>query len=80
MDDDDDDDDVDIRRAWESIGENMKSSATESLGYCELKSKSWFHEECPKLLYQRKQATLKWLQNPNHTNGDNLNNIRRKTS
>jgi hypothetical protein len=28
-DDDDDDDDVDISRAWKSIKENMKASATE---------------------------------------------------
>jgi hypothetical protein len=32
-DDDDDDDDLDINRAWESIPENMKASATDSLGY-----------------------------------------------
>jgi hypothetical protein len=32
------------------------------------------------LLYQRKQAKLKWLQDPSEINGDNLNNIRRETS
>jgi hypothetical protein len=31
------DDDVDISRAWETIRENIKISAKESLGYCELK-------------------------------------------
>jgi hypothetical protein len=35
--DDDDDDDVDISRAWEMTGENVKASATVNLGYCELK-------------------------------------------
>jgi len=46
-DDDDDDDDVGISRHWEYIRENMKASATESLGYCEFKQqKSWFDEEC----------------------------------
>jgi hypothetical protein len=41
--DDDDDDDVDISGAWERIREDTKASATESLGYCELKQqKSWF--------------------------------------
>jgi len=35
--DDDDYDDVDINRAWKSIRENMKASATESLYYYEIK-------------------------------------------
>jgi len=30
---DDNDDDVGISRAWESIAENMKASATDSEGY-----------------------------------------------
>jgi hypothetical protein len=38
----DDDDDVDINRAWENITENKKASATDSLGYYELKQhKPW---------------------------------------
>jgi hypothetical protein len=32
-------DDVDISRAWESITENMKTSATESLDYYEFKQR-----------------------------------------
>jgi len=37
------DDDVDINRNTVNIRENMKASATKSLGYCELKQhKSWF--------------------------------------
>jgi hypothetical protein len=36
-DDDDDDDDVDISRVWENIRDNIKSAATESLSYYELK-------------------------------------------
>jgi hypothetical protein len=40
------DDDVDLSRAVESIRENMKPSATESLDYYELKQhKAWFDEE-----------------------------------
>jgi hypothetical protein len=35
---------------------------------------------CPKLLDQRKQAKLQWLQDPNEINGDNLNNVRRGAS
>jgi hypothetical protein len=45
------DDDVDINRAWESIGGNIKISAKESLCYYELKKhKPWFDEGCSELL------------------------------
>jgi hypothetical protein len=33
-----------------------------------------------KLLDQRKEAKLQWLQDPSEINGDNLNNIRCETS
>jgi len=37
----------DIKRAWENIKENIKTSAKESLGLCKLKQqKPWFDEEC----------------------------------
>ncbi|PNF40670.1 hypothetical protein B7P43_G04763, partial [Cryptotermes secundus] len=66
---------------WVTIRENIKMSAKESLGYYERKKhKPWFHEGCPKLLDQRKQAKLQWLQDPSELNGDNLNNIRCETS
>jgi hypothetical protein len=56
---------------------NIEISAKESLGYFELKKhKPWFDEGCSKLLHQRKQATLHWLQDPSEINGDNLNNVR----
>jgi hypothetical protein len=42
--------------------------------------KPWFDEECSKLLHQKKQAKLQWLQDPSETNGDNLNNVRREAS
>jgi len=42
--------------------------------------KTRFDEECSKLLDQRKQAKLQWLQNTSHINGKNLNNVRRETS
>jgi hypothetical protein len=39
--------DEDINRAWESIKENIRTSATESLGVRERKQhKPWFDEEC----------------------------------
>jgi hypothetical protein len=42
---------TDINRAWETIRENIKIYAKESLGYSELKkSKSWFDDGCSKLL------------------------------
>jgi hypothetical protein len=63
------------------IRESIQISAKESLGYCEFKKhKPWFDEECSKLVDQRKQANLQWLQDPNETNGDNLNNVRREAS
>jgi hypothetical protein len=72
---------VKINTVWETIRENMKISAKENLGYNELKQhKPWFDEGCSKLLEQRKQAKLQWLQDPSEINGDNLNNVRLETS
>jgi hypothetical protein len=42
--------------------------------------KPWFDGECSKLLDQREQDKLQWLQNPSQTNEDNLNNTRYETS
>ena len=51
--------DEDINRGWESIKENIKTSATESLGMHEMKQhKPWFHEECLGILDQMKQAKM----------------------
>jgi hypothetical protein len=53
------DTEVDINRALETITENIKISAKENLGYCELKKhKSWFDEGCSKLLDKRERAKL----------------------
>jgi hypothetical protein len=72
---------VDVNKAWETIRENIKISAKESIGYYEMKkNKPWFDEFCSELLDQRKQAKLQWLENPSKINGDNLNNTRRETS
>jgi hypothetical protein len=61
--------------------ENIKILAKESVGYFELKKhKPWFDERCSRLLHQRKQAKLQWLQDPSEINGDNLNNVRRKAN
>jgi len=37
-------------------------------------------EEWLKLLGERKQAELQWLQSPSQTSGDNLNSVTRGTS
>jgi hypothetical protein len=75
------DTEVEINSAWETIRENVKILAKESLGYFELKKhKPWFDEGCRKLLDQRKEAKLQWLQDPSEMNGDNLKNVRRKAS
>jgi hypothetical protein len=75
------DTEVDVNKAWETIRDNIKIYAEESLGYYEPnKNKPWFYEGYSKFLDQRKQAKLQWLQDPSKINGDNLNNIRRETS
>jgi hypothetical protein len=52
-------DDKDINRAWESIKENIKTSAKDSQGLHEMKQhKPWFDEECLGILDQRKQAKM----------------------
>jgi hypothetical protein len=54
----------------ETIGENIKISAKENLGYYELKEhKPWFYQGCLKLPNQRKQAKLQWLQDPSEYMG-----------
>jgi hypothetical protein len=51
-----------INGAWESITENTKTSAKESLGLYELKQhKPWFVEECLNFLDKRRQAKMQWL-------------------
>jgi hypothetical protein len=40
---------MDVNKDYEAIGENVKISAKESLGYYELKrNKPWFDEGCTK--------------------------------
>ena len=73
--------DEDINMAWESIKENIKTSATVSLGMHEMKQhKPWFDEESLDILDQRKQAKMQWIQDPSQSNVDYLNNVRRDTS
>jgi hypothetical protein len=75
------DTEVETNSAWETIRENIKISAKESLGYLELKKhKPWIDEGGSKLLDKRKEAKLQWLQDPNEINGDNLKNVRPEAS
>jgi hypothetical protein len=72
---------VENNSAWEMIREIIKISAQESLGCYELrKHKPWIYEGCSKLLDQRKQAELEWLQDPSKINGDNLKIVRCEAS
>jgi hypothetical protein len=71
-------DEMDINRAWETIREDTKILAKNSLVYYELKwhtCKPWFSEGCSK-----EQIKVQWLHDPNQINGDNLNNVRCKDS
>jgi hypothetical protein len=50
---------TEINSAWEIIRENIKISAKESLGYCELKKhKPWFDQAYSKLVDQKKQLNI----------------------
>jgi hypothetical protein len=72
---------VEINSAREMIRVNIKISTKERVGLFEVKKhKPWFDEGYPKLLDQRKQAKLQWLQDPSEINGNNLNNVRREAS
>jgi len=72
-------DSEDIKRAWENIKKNIKTSAKESL--YELKQhKQRFDEECLGFLDQRKRAKMRWIQDPSQSNVDNINRVRRGCS
>jgi hypothetical protein len=75
------DDSGDINRARDNIRENIKISARESLGYCEPKHrKPLLDEEFSKLVDQRKQAKLQWLQDRSEANEGNFSDIKREAS
>jgi hypothetical protein len=72
---------VEINSDWETIRENIKMSAKESLGYFELKKhEPWIEEGCSKLSEQKKQAKLQWLHDTSEINGNYLNNVRSEGS
>jgi hypothetical protein len=71
---------MDVNKAWETIRENIKISVKKSIHYELKKHKPWFDEGYSKLLDQRKQGKLQWLQDPSEINGEKLKTIRRETS
>ena len=75
----------DINRAWDNIKESIKTSAKESLGLHELKQhKPWFGEKYSGFFFfflnQRNQVQMQRVQDPNQSNVDNLNNVRREAN
>jgi len=73
--------DEDVVRAWENIKEEVKLSATESLGLSELKQyKLWLGGECSGSLDQHKYDRMQLLQDTSQRNVNNVNNARRDAS
>jgi hypothetical protein len=67
--------DVDITELVKLI-KRISKYPQKILGYYELKKhKPWFDEGCSKLLDQRKQAKLQWLQESSEIKADNLNSV-----
>jgi hypothetical protein len=57
-------DDEDINMAWQSIKVMIKTSAKENLVLQEMKQhKPWIYEECLRILDQRTQVKMQWVQN-----------------
>ena len=72
---------LDVNSVWENIRDNIKIAAEQSIGYYETKKKKpWFDEDCSMVVERRKQAKLKFLQDPVQANRDNYFNERREAS
>ncbi|KAJ4451780.1 hypothetical protein ANN_03252 [Periplaneta americana] len=68
---------LDVNSVWENIRDNIKIAAEQSIGYYEIKKKKpWFDEDCCMVVERRKEATLKFLQDPVEANRDNYFNKR----
>ena len=63
------------------ISDNIKGAAGESIGYYKVKKKKpWFDDDCSNVVERRKQAKLKFLQDPyTKRNRDNYHTERRET-
>ena len=74
-------DSKDIKGAWENVKEKIKTSEQLSLGMYKLKQhKPWVDEDRGNFLDRRKQAKSKWVQDPNQSIVNNLNNVRLEAS
>jgi hypothetical protein len=70
-------DSEDINRAGENIMKNIEASPKKNVSLYELNQHiPWLDEECSRFLAQRKQAKMQWLQEPNQSNVDDINNVR----
>ncbi|KAJ4432818.1 hypothetical protein ANN_21457 [Periplaneta americana] len=70
---------LDVNSVWENIRDSIKIAAEQSIGYYETKKKKpWFDEDCCMVVERRKQAKLKFLQDPVEEKRDNYFNERRK--
>ncbi|KAJ4435014.1 hypothetical protein ANN_23587 [Periplaneta americana] len=59
------DKELDVNSVWENIRDSIKIAAEQSIGYYETKKKKqWFDEDCCIVVERRKQAKLKFLQDP----------------
>ncbi|KAJ4447216.1 hypothetical protein ANN_09218 [Periplaneta americana] len=72
---------LDVNSVWDNIRDNIKIAAEQSIGYHETKKKKpWFDEDCSIAVDRRKQAKLKFLQDPIEENRENYFNERREAS
>ncbi|KAJ4446564.1 hypothetical protein ANN_13261 [Periplaneta americana] len=72
---------LDVNSVWENIRDSIKIAAEQSIGYYETKKKKpWFDEDCCMVVERRKQAKLKFLQDPVEEKRDNYFNERREAS
>ncbi|KAJ4451741.1 hypothetical protein ANN_03212 [Periplaneta americana] len=70
---------LDVNSVWENIRDSIKIAAEQSIDYYETKKKKpWFDEDCCMVAERRKQAKLKFLQDPIVENRDNYFNERRE--
>jgi hypothetical protein len=66
-----------IFRSYKFLKKISKPQLKKSLGLHEIKQhEPWFDEECLGILDQRKQAKMRWIQNPSQIMVDNMNNLR----
>ncbi|KAJ4439470.1 hypothetical protein ANN_07594 [Periplaneta americana] len=72
---------LDVNSVWENIRDSIKIAAEQSIDYYELtKKKPWFDEDCCMVVEIRKQAKLKFLQDPVEEKRDNYFNERQEAS